>query len=71
MAIEKTPERATPGRFYSLLAQLCDGLYQSQVRLLGRQSYYCLELFQRRNASSTRLRRSALAFVPALSHFTA
>ena len=66
MAIEKTPERATAGS-NPLLAQLCDGLYQSQVRLLGNQIEYLLrKLFQRRNASSTRLRRSALAFVPAL-----
>ena len=66
MAIEKTPERATAGSNPSL-AQLCDGLYQSQVRLLGNQIEYLLrKLFQRRNASSTRLRRSALAFVPAL-----
>src|SRR5207344_584611 len=66
VAIEKTPERATAGSNPSL-AQLCDGLYQSQVRLLGNQIEYLLrKLFQRRNASSTRLRRSALAFVPAL-----
>ena len=66
MAIEKTPERATAGSNPSL-AQLCDGLHQSQVRLLGNQIEYLLrKLFQWRNASSTRLRRSALAFVPAL-----
>src|SRR5580765_2553141 len=62
----KGAERATAGSNPSL-AQLCDGLYQSQVRLLGNQIEYLLrKLFQWRNASSTRLRRSALAFVPAL-----
>ena len=46
MAIEKTPERATAGSNPSL-AQLCDGLYQSQVRLLGNQIEYLLrKLFQ-------------------------
>src|SRR5882757_9136700 len=66
VAIEKTPERATAGSNPSL-AQLCDGLHQSQVRLLGIQIEYLLrKLFQWRNASSTRLRHSALAFVPAL-----
>src|SRR5580693_1153623 len=66
MAIEKTPERATAGSNPSL-AQLCDGLHQRQVRLLGNQIEYLLrKLFQRRNASSARLRRCALAFVPAL-----
>src|ERR1700692_2958524 len=66
VAIEKTPERATAGSNPSL-AQLCDGLHQSQVRLLGDQIEYLLrKRLQRRNASSTRLRRSALAFVPAL-----
>ena len=66
VAIEKTPERATAGSNPSL-AQLCDGLHQSQVRLLGNQIEYLLrKLFQWRNASSTRLRHSALAFVPAL-----
>src|SRR5712672_48032 len=66
VAIEKTPERATASSNPSL-AQLCDGLHQSQVRLLGNQIEYLLrKLFQWRNASSTRLRHSALAFVPAL-----
>src|SRR3984893_13098425 len=66
VAIEKTPERATAGSNPSL-AQLCDGLHQSQVRLLGDQIEYLLrKRLQRRNASSTRLRRSALAVVPAL-----
>ena len=66
MAIEKTPERATAGPNPSL-AQLCNRLHQSQVRLLGNQIEYLLrKLFQWRNASSTRLRHSALAFVPAL-----
>ena len=66
MAIEKTPERATAGSNPSL-AQLCDGLHQSPVRLSGNQIEYLLrKLFQWRNASSTRLRHSALAFVPAL-----
>jgi len=66
VAIEKTPERAAAGSNPSL-AQLYDGFYQSQVRLLGNQIEYLLrKLFQWRNASSTRLRRSALAFVPAL-----
>src|SRR4029434_10651849 len=58
--------RATAGSNPSP-AQLCDGLHQSQVRLLGNQIEYLLrKLFQWRNASSTRLRHSALAFVPAL-----
>ena len=66
VAIEKTPERATACSNPSL-AQLSDGLHQSQVRLVGNQIKYLLrKLFQRRNASSTRLRRSALAFLPAL-----
>lgn len=66
VAIEKTPKRATAGANPSL-AQLCDGLHQSQVWLLGDQIEYLLRnRLQRRNASSTRLRRSALAFVPAL-----
>src|ERR1700676_4016765 len=41
VAIEKTPERATAGSNPSL-AQLCDGLHQSQVRLLGNQIEYLL-----------------------------
>src|SRR6476620_10392559 len=62
VAIEKTPERATAGSNPSL-AQLCDGLYQSQVRLLGNQIEYLLrKLFQRRNASSTRLRAQRSCF---------
>src|SRR6202795_674871 len=66
VAIEKTPERATACSNPSL-AQLRDGLHQSQVRLLGNQIKYLLrKLFQRRNTSSTWFRRGALAFVPAL-----
>src|SRR5271157_5087513 len=66
VAIEKTPERATAGSNPSL-AQLSDGLHQSQVRLLGDQIEYLLrKLFQRRNASAARLRRGAVIVAPAL-----
>src|SRR6202051_465929 len=49
VAIEKTPERATACSNPSL-AQLRDGLHQSQVWLLGNPiKYHLRTLFQRRN----------------------
>src|SRR6266852_5641473 len=69
VSVEKTPERAAAGS-NPPPAQFCNGLHQSQVRLFGNQSQYLRrDLFQRRNASSARLRRSAPALVPALQPF--
>ena len=66
VSVEKTPERAAAGS-NPPLAQLCNGLDQGQVRMFGNQSQYlCRNLFQRRNASSARLRRGAPALLPAL-----
>src|ERR1700742_2690844 len=49
VSLEKPPERAAAG-FDPSLAQLCNDLHQSQVRLLGNQSQDLGgELFQRRN----------------------
>src|ERR1700675_2636038 len=66
VSVEKPPERTAAG-FDPPLAQLCNRLNQSQVRLFGNQSQNLGgELFQRRNASPARLRRSAPALAPAL-----
>ena len=67
VSIEKPPKRATAGS-NPPLAQLRNRLHQSQVRLFGNQSQYlaAAHFFQRRNASSARLRRSAPALAPAL-----
>src|SRR6266852_9936886 len=56
VAVEKTPERAAAG-FNPPLAQLCNRLYQGQVRLFANQRQDLgRELFQRRNASAARPR---------------
>jgi hypothetical protein len=61
-----SPERAAAGT-NAPLAQHCNDLYQSQVGVFGNHSQYLLrELFQRRNASSTRFRGGASTLVPAL-----
>src|SRR6266568_8757669 len=66
VAVEKTPERAATG-FDPPLAQLCNRLYQSQIRPFSNQSQDLgRELFQRRNASAARLRRGAPPVAPAL-----
>ena len=66
VSVEKPPERAAAG-FNPPLAQFCNRLDQSQVRLFGNQSQNLgRELFQRRNASAARLRRGAPPLVPAL-----
>src|SRR5436309_5637857 len=66
VAVEKTPERAAAGS-NPPLAQLCNRLHQSQVRLLGNQTQDLgRTLFQWRNASATRLRRGAPPVSPAL-----
>src|ERR1700747_1804008 len=63
---EKTTERTAAG-FDPPLAQLCNRLNQSQVRLLGNQSQdLSRELVQRRDASAARLRCGAPLHAPAL-----
>src|SRR5271166_3260119 len=69
VSVEKAPERA-PAGFNPSLAQRCNRLDQSQVRLFGNQSQnFGGELFQRRNTAAARLRRGALSFTPALQPF--
>src|SRR5487761_253390 len=64
--VEKPPERASAG-FNPPLAQFCNRFYQSQVRLFGDHSQnLARELFQRRNASTARLRCGAPPLAPAL-----
>src|SRR6185437_4088284 len=66
VSIKKPPERAAAS-LDPPLAQRCNRLDQSQVRLFSNQSQdRGGELLQRRNASAARLRRGASAFVPAL-----
>src|SRR3981189_3136490 len=66
VSIEKTPKRTAAGS-NSLFAQLGQGLFQGQIRLLGNQSQYPLrKLFQWRNTSATRLWRRAPDLPPAL-----
>src|SRR5713226_7517568 len=66
VSVEKAPERAAAG-FDPPLAQLCNRLYQSQIRPFSNQSQDLgRELFQRRNASAARLRRGAPPVAPAL-----
>ena len=66
MSIKKAPKRAA-ARSNPPLSQLCNRLNQSQVGLFGNHSqYFGRKLFQRRNASTTRLRRHTLALMPAL-----
>src|SRR5437868_13740360 len=58
VSVEKPPERAAAG-FDPPLAQFRNRLYQSPIRLFGNQSQDLgRELFQRRNTSAARLRRS-------------
>src|SRR3981081_2793762 len=66
VSIEKPPKRTAAGS-NSLFAQLGQGLFQGQIRLLGNQSQYPLrKLFQWRNTSATRLWRRAPDLPPAL-----
>ncbi len=66
VSVEKTPELAAAGA-NPPLQRLCNGLLQSQARLFGNQSHYPRRvLFQRRNASSARLRCRAPGLLPAL-----
>src|ERR1700682_1245153 len=66
VSVEKPPERAAAG-FDPPLAQLCNHLYQSHIRLLGNQSQDLgRELVQRRDASAARLRCRASLLAPAL-----
>jgi hypothetical protein len=63
MSIKKAPKRAA-ARSNPPLSQLCNRLNQSQVGLFGNHSqYFGRKLFQRRNASTTRLRRHTLALM--------
>jgi hypothetical protein len=69
--IEETPQRTAAGS-NSLLAQDCHGLYQSQMRLFGNHSQNLRRaLFQRRNASSARLRGDAPTVAQRCNHLTA
>src|SRR6201997_1698722 len=66
VSVEKPPERTAAG-FDPPLAQLCNRLNQSQVRLLGNQSQdLSRELVQRRDASAARLRCGPPLLAPAL-----
>src|SRR5712691_9536317 len=66
---EKPRKRALAGS-YSSLEQLHKRLLQGQIRPLGNKSQNSFRLrFQRRYASSARLRRRTPALVPALQPF--
>src|SRR5215831_12256271 len=66
VSLEKPRDRALTGP-NPPLKQFRNGLLQGQNRLLGHQSQYLFGmLFQRRNASSARLRRATPALHPAL-----
>src|ERR1700730_14142577 len=66
VSVEKPPERTAAG-FDPPLAQLCNRLNQSQVRLLGNQSQdLSREPVPRRDASAARLRCGAPLLAPAL-----
>jgi hypothetical protein len=64
--LEKTRQRAAAGS-NPMPSQLCDGFYQSQVRLFGNHGQYAVrQFFQGRNATSSWLRGGAPGFLPAL-----
>src|ERR1700692_3768072 len=66
VSLEKSRDRAVTGS-YPPFTQFRDDLPQRQVRLLAHESQYLLRvLFQRRNASSARFRRTTASLVPAL-----
>ena len=66
VAVKKAPERAAAGS-NPTLAQLCERLHQGQVWMLRNYSQDLgRKLFERRNASATRLRRGAVMVAPAL-----
>src|SRR5580704_8822298 len=66
----KKPRKSTLAGSDPLLQQFRHGLLQGQIGLLSDESQYHLGmLFQRRDASSARLRRGAPSLLPALQPF--